>query len=364
MFKKIFYITIEFCVLIGIFSTNVNAIQGIDVSNWQGYIDYSKVKSDGIEIVYIKASEGTNIVDSYFKTNYDNAKENDLKIGFYHYLTARSVDEAKEEAEFFCSVISGTSPDCKLAMDFEEFGDLSKKEINDISLAFLEKVEELTGKDVVIYSDEYNARNTFSSELAKKYPLWIAEYGVSSPTSTGNWSSWIGFQYTDTGRISGISTYTDRDDFTDEIYLSKSESDNSSNNDSDDTDDKSSTDKIDTTENTTSKIITYTVKKGDTLSEIAREYGTTVGEIAGLNNIKNVNLIYVGEKLKIDVTRTSDEIKETVHDMNHFIYTVKKGDTLYEIAKEFDVSIESIVKLNDIKDRNLIYVGEKLRINR
>ena len=167
--------------------------EGMDVSNWQGYINYSEVKASGIDIVYIKASQGENITDSHFKTNYNNAKINGLKVGLYHFLTARTEEEAIKEAEYFASVISGTSPDCKLAMDFENFGNLSKEQINNISLAFLEKVQELTNKEVTIYSDAYNAKNTFSENLAGKYPLWIAEYGVSSPASNVNWSYWVRF---------------------------------------------------------------------------------------------------------------------------------------------------------------------------
>lgn len=167
--------------------------EGIDVSNWQGYIDYAEVKASGIQVVYIKSSQGSNITDAYFRTNYDNAKANGLNIGFYHYVTARSDEEAVREAEYFSSVISGTSPDCKLAMDFESFGNLSKDEINSISRVFLSKVKELTGKDMVIYSDAYNAKNTFSKELANEYPLWIAEYGVESPTEDINWDSWVRF---------------------------------------------------------------------------------------------------------------------------------------------------------------------------
>ncbi len=62
--------------------------QGIDVSNWQGYIDYRQVRESGIEVVYIKASQGSNIKDAYFDINYENAKANGLKVGFYHFLTA------------------------------------------------------------------------------------------------------------------------------------------------------------------------------------------------------------------------------------------------------------------------------------
>jgi len=80
--------------------------QGIDVSNWQGYIDYRRVKESGIEVVYIKSSQGSNIKDAYFDINYENAKANGLKVGFYHFLTATNTQEAEQEARFFASVIS------------------------------------------------------------------------------------------------------------------------------------------------------------------------------------------------------------------------------------------------------------------
>lgn len=167
--------------------------EGIDVSNWQGHIDYARVKASGIQVVYIKSSQGTNITDAFFRTNYNNAKANGLNIGFYHFVTARSTEEAIREAEYFATVISGTSPDCKLAMDFENFGNLNKEEINSISRVFLQKTQELTGKEMVIYSDAYNARATFDKELANEYPLWIAEYGVTEPSSNVNWSNWVRF---------------------------------------------------------------------------------------------------------------------------------------------------------------------------
>ena len=71
-----------------IWDTSSLNYEGIDVSNWQGYIDYKVVKNAGIDVVYIKASQGSNIKDSYFDINYENAKANGLKVGFYHFLTA------------------------------------------------------------------------------------------------------------------------------------------------------------------------------------------------------------------------------------------------------------------------------------
>lgn len=167
--------------------------RGIDVSAYQGNIDYERVKNEGIDIVYIKASEGTYLEDPYFKQNYERAKNSGLNIGFYHFVRARNEQEAIEEAEFFSSVIYGTDANCRLAMDFEVFGDLSVDEINAISRVFLQKVEELTQKQMVMYSNTYDAINIFSSELASKYPLWVAQYGVSEPANNGKWESWIRF---------------------------------------------------------------------------------------------------------------------------------------------------------------------------
>ena len=106
-------------------------------------------------------------------------------------------------------------------MDFEELNGLSVDEINAISEAFLSEIVELTGLECVIYSDAYNAKTSFGNELAQKYPLWVAEYGVDEPINNGKWNSWVGFQYTSTGRVSGITGRVDRDKFTSGVLLSE-----------------------------------------------------------------------------------------------------------------------------------------------
>lgn len=164
--------------------------EGIDVSGWQGNINYEQVKNAGIEIIYMKASEGNNFVDPYFNQNYTNAKANGLKVGFYHYLTARNVQEAVEQATFFLSVISGKNSDCRLAMDFESFGNLTITEINQIGLAFVRTVETLSKKEVVIYSNTNDAITIFEGELTN-YPLWVAQYEVEEPTPNGKWNKWV-----------------------------------------------------------------------------------------------------------------------------------------------------------------------------
>lgn len=320
---------------------NTVKYQGIDVSSWQGKIDFDSVSRSGIEIVYIKASQGDSYVDPYFERNYNEAKSNNLKIGFYHFVTAKNIEEAKKEAIFFSNLVKDKSIDCKLAMDFEIFGNLNTKEINNIATVFLGTVKEITGMDVIIYSDLYNSTNIFGKELAEKYQVWVAYYGnyneiKNIPT---NWSYWEGIQYMNKGIIPGIFGYVDRDYFTPEIFL-----DNNVKYEP---------------QNANTYTLEYIVKKGDTLSKIAKMYNTTVKEIADLNKIENVNLIYPNEKLNL-IENTY--INDKGYHLGHYEYRVKCGDTLSEIAVKYHTTVEKIAELNDIKNINLIYANEILRI--
>lgn len=313
--------------------------KGIDISGYQGDIDFAKVKQDGIEIVYMKSSEGFDYIDSKFERNYWVAKENGLKIGFYHFVTARTEEEAKRQAQFFASVISGKIADCKLAMDFEVFGNLTKNEINSIGLVFLRTLQELTKKEVVVYSNASTANNIWNGEITN-YPLWIAQYDVREPQNNGTWKSWIGWQYTDVGEISGINTYVDRNRFTKNILLS----------------DTSEIPKIEKPNKNESSSNTkkITIKRGDTLSKLAIKYDTTVEELVRLNSIENSNLIYSGSTLTVPT--------KEIENQNTEIYVVQRGDTLSQIAQKFNTTVQSIATENNIKNENLIYPGQRLEV--
>lgn len=315
---------------------------GMDVSSYQGYINYDLVRQDGIQYVYIKATEGTWYTDKYLRYNYENAKRVGMKVGFYHFVRARSEEGAIAEARYFANAISGMEPDCRLAMDFEIFGNLSYWEVNYISRIFLEETKRLTGKDMVIYSNTNSAINMFSRELANNYPLWVAHYGVSQPSDNGKWASWVGFQYTSKGRLNGINGNVDLDRFTKEILLDSSEIR------------PVPKPEPEPDEPTKGETIYYTVKWGDTLNKLARQYGTTVQSIVDLNNIANPNLIYVGQRLIIQVNSSQDQ--------KEIVYTVVRGDTLSQIALNYGTTVNSIVSLNNIPNPNLIFPGQKIII--
>jgi len=316
--------------------------QGIDVSSWQRNINFTEVKQAGIDIVYIKSSEGTRYINPYFEQYYNDAKESGLKIGFYHYVTARNTSQAEEEARFFARVISGKSPDCRLAMDFESFGNLSVSEINEISKVFLETLQNITNTEVLIYSNTYSARTIFDTSLTK-YPLWVANYNVNQPLSNGKWNTWVGWQYTSMGNVSGINGYVDRNQFTDGIFLSNYS----------ELPIPPTTNPEVPTENTGTFF--YKVKPGDTLSEIALRYGTTVSNLVRLNNIHNPNLIYPNQSLFIQNNSNNNNSNQT-------IYIVKSGDTLSYIASIYNTTVSNLVNINNIKNPNLIYPNQRIII--
>lgn len=311
--------------------------RGIDISEFQGEIDFEEVRRSGIEAVYIRVGAGE-YTDEYFAENYERAKAAGLKIGFYHYVTARSVDEGRRQARFFASLAAGREPDMRLAMDFEYFGSLSVSQINAISEAYLDELTALTKREAVIYSDLSNARNIFSRALAEKYPLWAAQYGADEPSANGKWREWVGFQYTDEGRVGGIYGNVDRNIFTEGIFLSDSG-------------------RIDGEKRTTvrarTRTLTVYVRAGDTLWAIAREYGTTVEAIARENRIVDPNRIFAGERLRITLpARGSGEE----------IYTVRRGDTPISIAGKFGVTLSALEDRNGLERGETIYAGDKLSI--
>lgn len=102
---------------------------------------------------------------------------------------------------------------------------------------------------------------------------------------------------------------------------------------------------------------TYTVKSGDTLGEIAADFGVNYLDLAKWNNISNPNIISVGQVLKFSSGSTSDSTQSST------TYTVKNGDTLSGIASKYNTTVQALCSLNNISNANLIYVGQVLKIN-
>ena len=329
--------------------------RGIDVSNWSGYINWREVRDAGIEVAIIQASEGTFYRDPYLHEFYNGAKENGIKVGFYHFFNPGSSPTPSEQARYFVDTIRGLDSDLKLVLDLEQTGGLDNYEVTRQAIEFLEEVRNYSGLDVAVYTyTNFAQYNLYEGLGLSEYPLWIAQLSEGGPSPNPIWGNkYVAWQYSDTGRVRGINASTDLDLIYDGMFLDDRE---------DIPKEQKQPQRIPGTRqepSTQSGVIYYTVQEGDTLTSIAQKYDTTVHEITVTNSIVNPNLIYVGEVLKIYPGNRSIIKRKKVFTTT---YIVQSGDTLTSIAMKFDTTVQAIAELNDLQNPNLIYVGEILKI--
>ena len=187
------------------------ALKGIDVSEWQGTIDWRKVAKDGVQFAVIHAGYGRELSqkDKCFERNYAGARAAGIKVGAFWYSYANSVARAEQEARTCLKVLDGKHLDLPVFFDQEyEPGilKLSTKTRTDIVLKFLETVKG-AGRPCGLYSSTDFITTKLQANRLTAYPLWIAEYG-SKLHYTGKVWAW---QYTDKGRVAGIKGRVDMD---------------------------------------------------------------------------------------------------------------------------------------------------------
>ena len=214
------FLLMGLCALPGFAASAQEVYEGADVSVWQGDIDFSKVRDAGMEIVYIRAGEGME-EDLRFRQNAQEALDAGLKVGFYYFVTAADAQQARQQADYFTSLIEDYPYGCRPAVDYEQFGDLSREQINDVALAFAQRVEENTNVTPLFYTDYANVEGLWDQALAR-YPLWVADYSQTDLGSLGPWDEWAGFQYSDQGEVAGIDGAVDLDRFTSAALMPQS----------------------------------------------------------------------------------------------------------------------------------------------
>lgn len=185
--------------------------KGIDVSKHQGVIDWQKIKNSGVDFAILRAGYGKydSQKDERFEENYSNAKSVGVKLGAYHYSYAKSVDDAKKEAEIFLKWISGKQFEYPVAFDVEEKSqaDKGKQFVSDIIRDFCETVEK-AGYYVCVYANKYWLDNYVDDDCKRKYDTWLAQW-ADKATYSGNYGIW---QYSSQGNIDGISGRVDLDE--------------------------------------------------------------------------------------------------------------------------------------------------------
>ena len=187
---------------------------GIDISRYQGAIDWVKVKKSGVDFVLLRSSigDGSTIVsgeDIRFASNVVEAKKAGLMVGAYHYLWAETVEDAITEAKFFIKTISPYALDFPAVLDFEEPSqqlNLTNEERTAIAKAFLEEVKS-AGYYPMLYTNRSWAVGYLNMDELKDYEIWLAEW-FPKPSYRGDFGIW---QYTAYGSVSGIEGDVDLD---------------------------------------------------------------------------------------------------------------------------------------------------------
>jgi lysozyme len=187
---------------------NNMATKGIDVSVWQGAIDFNAVRNSGVDFVIIRAGYGTSSKDKYFEENYRKAKAAGLHVGAYWYSYADSFSEAAQEAEMFLAVLAGKQFDYPVFFDMEE-----KKQIeagtdfcSGLIKTFCDRLE-AAGYFAGFYTSASFAGSVVTDAVRKRYCYWCAQWadGCSYEDSCGIW------QHSSNGSVPGINGRVDMD---------------------------------------------------------------------------------------------------------------------------------------------------------
>lgn len=319
---------------------NVNEFQGLDVSEFQGNIDWTQVKNAGYQFAMVRAGYGFCTLDQKFLRNITECNRVGIPAGVYWFCYAVSPETAVQEADACIDAISSYRIEYPVSYDIEQDSidyaarngvTITPDLATQIVTAFCNRIEE-RGYFAMYYSNQDFLNAYLPWELARRYALWYAYYGRRyDGIDCGIW------QYTSTGRVPGIEGNADLDiSFIDYASIIREGGFNHLSG-----------------MPPTADYITYVVQPEDTLSEIAERYGTTYQTLAALNVISNPDMIYAGQTIRIP-----EDSSGTAR-----YYTIQPGDTLSELALRFGTTVNALAALNGISNPNLIYAGTTIRIS-
>lgn len=188
---------------------------GIDVSTWQGQIDWQQVKDAGISFAMIRVGyrgiqEGTLDVDDWAQTNYAGASAAGVKVGAYFFSQAITPQEAKEEAQFVLEQIRDWNVEMPIVYDWEYVSDTARtrnvdaRTLTDCTKAFCDTIREAGYTPMVYFNMDHSHKNMYLEELTD-YGFWLAMY-QSSMTYAYKVDMW---QYSDEGSVPGINGNVD-----------------------------------------------------------------------------------------------------------------------------------------------------------
>lgn len=175
-------------------------IKGVDVSSYQGVVNWPLMKNAGYKFAFAKATEGINYVDAFFLKNWNSAKDNGVYIGAYHFFHPDQ-DVGNQVHQFVTTMGKLRGGDLPPVLDWEVPNGVPPEAQKRAALKWLQDVEKVVGMKPIIYGSpsffqELGDLSDFSS-----YSLWIAHYGVDKPRIPSPWTNWLFWQTDDAGGL-------------------------------------------------------------------------------------------------------------------------------------------------------------------
>ena len=346
-------------------------LKGIDVSGYQGNIDWKKVKNDGVKFAIIKLGtiydEDENSEESTFERNYNECIKNNIPVGVYVYNYCNSIEALKKGANWVLEVLNKRALNLPVYLDMED-----KTIVSEGKAALTNQCNEFAkiltnaGYEVGVYAnlnwfENYLEAKEFNSNIS----VWVAQY-YKECEYEGEYDIW---QYSSSGKVDGISGNVDMNYLYNENIIKNTDN----NGPEDKTIDELAQEVIDgkwgngedrrkrleeagydydKVQDKVNSILSIPKKSIETL---ARE----VIEGKWGNGTERKNKL---EKAGYDYNKVQDKVNELLESKNSKTYTVKSGDTLSEIAEKYNTTVSKIVKDNNIENANLIYPGQKIVI--
>ena len=343
------------------------AIKGIDVSTFQGEINWEKVKNDGIKFAILRAGYGMDIEsqdDKYIERNISECERLGIPFGVYLFSYANTVAKASSEAEHTLRIVAGHKVPMGVWYDIEDnntSGSVDKSYLTQIIEKYCTIIKE-AGYEVGIYASLNWLRNKIDASLQEKYPIWVAQYNNECTYD----KKYVMWQYTSSGKVNGISGNVDMNYYYGELEES-----------ADNTETKSIS-------QLAQEVIDGKWGNGDARKEALTKAGYNYNAVQNKVNemlakpkksitavAKDVIAGKYGNgndrKKKLEAEGYNyNEVQAKVNELlganTTKTYTVKSGDTLSDIAEKYNTTVSKLVTDNNIKNANLIYVGQKLVI--
>lgn len=203
LFSITFYMFMSGIILFNNPSKSKYPVRGVDVSHYQGDIDWDTLVNQGIDFAFIKATEGSSHVDKKFATNWEEASQTDIVIGAYHFFSFES--SGLTQAENFIKTVPLTESTLPPVVDLEFYGKFSNEPPESATVRtelekFINALEKHYGKKVIIYTTQ-SAYKLYIENFFNNNPLWIRSvYTRPNIPDNRQWTFW---QYSDRGRLNG-----------------------------------------------------------------------------------------------------------------------------------------------------------------